>query len=263
MTPPAITTTAWLILTPLVLLGLGAIVVGYLRLRAGDEDRAGRWRWWLTLAVLVLLPLALFALLAEDVATDEGIRWDVSIMRWALDHHSGAAASILRLVTMTGNAVTVIAALSVVSIVLVRAGRRRQAVFLVTATIAAMIVNPLVKQVFQRARPDLIPHHPIGGYAFPSGHTMNSMSFAAALVVAFWHTRQRWLVATAAPAWAVVVALSRVYLGVHYPSDVVAGWALAVAVVGIVWLLFWRDLEAGHKRERRQGPVGPTQKGQA
>jgi len=71
-------------------------------------------------------------------------------------------------------------------------------------------------------------------------------------------TRWRWWLAIAAVAWAVAVGFSRVYLGVHYPSDVLAGWAIASCVVGIGWLLFWADL-----RPQRFASVAPGARSEA
>jgi membrane-associated phospholipid phosphatase len=82
--------------------------------------------------------------------------------------------------------------------------------------------------------------------AFPSGHATGSATLAAAAVIVAWSDRRwRWPVVIAAIAYAFAVGLSRVYLGVHYPADVVAGWALGTAWVITLWLV-WSKI-----RERR------------
>jgi len=70
--------------------------------------------------------------------------------------------------------------------------------------------------------------------AFPSGHATGSMAAAAALVVLAWPTRGRVAVLVAAAVLTVGIGISRVYLGAHYPADVVAGWCIAIAWVAVV-----------------------------
>jgi undecaprenyl-diphosphatase len=65
--------------------------------------------------------------------------------------------------------------------------------------------------------------------SYPSGHALVSAAFALALVIIARETRWRWRVGAAASAYVLAVGFSRLYLGVHYPSDVLAGWCLAVA----------------------------------
>ena len=85
--------------------------------------------------------------------------------------------------------------------------------------------------------------------AYPSGHATGSATLAAATILVAWHdTRWRWPMAFAAVAYAFVVGLSRVYLGVHYPADVVAGWALGTAWL-ITWWLAWSALRRGLERQ--------------
>src|SRR5690606_17364220 len=84
------------------------------------------------------------------------------------------------------------------------------------------------------------PLAPETSFSFPSGHAMQSMALATALLVLAWNTRWRWPVLLAGAAFTGIVGLSRVYLGVHFPSDVLAGWCASLAwAVGLA-LLFRR-----------------------
>ena len=85
----------------------------------------------------------------------------------------------------------------------------------------------------------IVPEH---NYSFPSGHAMGSMTLACVLVLLAWRTRARWAVLCAAAVFVVLVGMSRVYLGVHYPSDILAGWAAAIAwTIAVHVLLFHRN----------------------
>jgi undecaprenyl-diphosphatase len=66
-------------------------------------------------------------------------------------------------------------------------------------------------------------------YGFPSGHAMSSMSFIAALVILTWGTRWCWLVLLSGSLFVVTIGWTRLYLGVHFPSDVLAGWMVSLA----------------------------------
>jgi undecaprenyl-diphosphatase len=120
-------------------------------------------------------------------------------------------------------------------------GTRRwiDAFFWALATGGAALLNLLAKHGFARARPDLWPSiAPETSFSFPSGHAMQSMAVAAALVVLLWPTLARWPVLVLGAGFTLLVGVSRVYLGVHFPSDVLAGWAASLAWVAGLALLF-------------------------
>ncbi len=193
------------------------------------------------------------------IAEKENFDWDTPILRFMEHHQSGALTSIMKIATDTGRAEVVTVLLLGVVIALLVARLRWHAAFLATATVLAMIMDAVLKPVFERPRPGVFPQLvPERYWSFPSGHTMSAMGFAVALAVVFLHTKRRRLVILAAVLYAVAVGVSRVYLGVHYPSDVVAGWALSLAVVAVVWLLFWNRLEPS-PGARLDGPeAGPA-----
>src|SRR5207248_6823157 len=95
---------------------------------------------------------------------------------------------------------------------------------------------------FRSARPHLwTSPAPASGYGFPSGHAMASMGLLAALAFLAWPTRLRWPVLILAADAVALIGFSRLYLGVHYPSDVVAAWTAALAwVVGLRLILLAR-----------------------
>jgi undecaprenyl-diphosphatase len=77
--------------------------------------------------------------------------------------------------------------------------------------------------------------------SFPSGHAMASMALAVALIVLLWPTRWRYPMLLGGIFFTIMVGLSRIYLGVHYPSDVLAGWVASLAwVMGLSRVLYGR-----------------------
>ena len=122
-----------------------------------------------------------------------------------------------------------------IALVLVRRGMRRQAAFLALSLSTAVLVNLLIKAIVRRQPP--------GGdvrlveaahYSYPSGHTMSTTAFALALVAIAWPTRWRWPVLAGGVALALTMGFSRAYVGVHWPSDVLAGWLMGFVVVAVV-----------------------------
>lgn len=120
--------------------------------------------------------------------------------------------------------------------------KQPHAAFFVSASFTgAWALNIVTKAMFHRVRPALWESPlPEGDYSFPSGHAMLSMALATALVFLAWPTRLRWPVLVCAVPAVIGVGLSRLYLGVHFPSDIVAGWcASLIWVMGVYWIV-WR-----------------------
>ena len=83
---------------------------------------------------------------------------------------------------------------------------------------------------------NVVPVH-TGFDSFPSGHALNSSTLATAIILMTWGDRRwRWPVAAAAICYTLLVGVSRLYLGVHFPVDVIAGWCLGIAWTLLVWL---------------------------
>lgn len=106
---------------------------------------------------------------------------------------------------------------------------RREAILLGATVMSGWLVDVLLKAVFERPRPTIVPHlMEAGGNSFPSGHSFNSAVVYIAMALAFAaispRRAVRWTIIAAALGLTLLIALSRIVLGVHYPSDTIAGW---------------------------------------
>jgi membrane-associated phospholipid phosphatase len=215
---------------------------------APSEERPSTWRSWaarqsqrgsdpqfqlqLVLFALSLGALMLFAKLAEDYLDREAItRWDVEFSRWLHLHSSAALVSLFKVVTYAGNA-AFLAVLALAAVLfLLRRRALNEAVLLCVGVVGIEAVNALLKLAFHRPRPELAYVH-LDTYSFPSGHAAGSSAIYAILLYLLARERGWGVRIACALAWlgiVGVVAFSRLYLEVHYLSDVLAGISLGTA----------------------------------
>lgn len=193
---------------------------------------------------LLLGALYLFGSLAGEVYEREGFFFDGPLLTFLDTHQTPALTAAAQFFSFVGS-VYLLGPLGLLLVATLVAwlGRRsrRTVIFLVLGAGGAVALNYLFKAVFARTRPELYPQlSPVGGYSFPSGHTMASTAFFLTLYLILRQLRPRLAPAVGAlglllsVAIPVAVGVSRMYLQVHYPSDVLAGWALSSAwVLGV------------------------------
>ena len=144
---------------------------------------------------------------------------------WFL-HHTGKAAVAAPMTALAG-------------LWLWKSGRGNAGLCLVLSALLATLNMQLVKYWVQRPRPMLWPRLiEEGGFSFPSGHSSFAAAAAVCLMLVFRAAPHRRAVWAACVLWAVAMGVSRVYLGVHYPSDVWAGWGNGVMSALLVCGLF-------------------------
>lgn len=194
---------------------------------------------YLQLVLLALLGGALYGLgvVVEDyLSGDPLVQWDVEFSRWLHEHTSASLLSAFQVITLAGNVVTLALLTVAVALYLLRRARLNEAAVLCVAAIGIEIVNPILKLAFHRPRPELAFVH-LESYSFPSGHAAGSAAiYGVALYLLARYMRPRWQVLAAGGYVVLVGAIgfSRLYLEVHYLSDVLAGTAL-----GAAWSCAW------------------------
>jgi undecaprenyl-diphosphatase len=186
------------------------------------------------LAAAALSAIA-FAHIAEDYVTNDPlVRWDVSFARWLAGERSTVGIDFFRVVTFLGSPAVALAVGAVVCVVLYRRGRLVEAALLPLVLGGAELLNLILKLSFHRPRPD-VAFVNIDTYSFPSGHAMISTAAYGALAYLAWGRlrtpRARLALVFGTVAFVALVGFSRLYLGVHYLSDVLAGFA-----GGVFWL---------------------------
>jgi membrane-associated phospholipid phosphatase len=193
----------------------------------------------LSFALCVFLVASIgFAMLADEVRDGETLRQDEAILQMIHAQANQSLDSFFTIYTELGGVVAVAAATLFIVGYLYLKGFKYKALLLVFAMGGAGAANYILKFIFERARPDLWTHLvEETSFSFPSGHAMGSSAFAFGIVAILWNTKWRILALVGATAYIVSIGFSRLYLGVHYPTDIVAGWLLS-----LVWVVFVASL---------------------
>lgn len=204
----------------------------------------GRFRDYFPVALVVLAGgvLAawcgdLFLDLAELVRSESAVLRDIDhrIHRWAISHRSAGATRFFATVSAAGGPWGLAILVGAVVALLVARGRHRWAAYVAITSIGGGAINMELKRFFARARPELAEMlRETHGYSFPSGHSMGATVVFGALSYVAFRALESWPARSASLALAVTfvvaVALSRVYLGAHWISDVAAG-----VTAGLIW----------------------------
>lgn len=202
---------------------------------------------WSLVTLVGILAAVIFLELAEDVWLREGFSWDAPIMLAIHSLQTPTLDWIMKAITLVGSygaaLVTVIAAIWL--------GRRHcwaETVALLVSVIGAATLNSLLKLVFARPRPSVFPPLTVEHtYSFPSGHSITAVALYGFLAVLLWQNHRRgW--ALLSGAMIPLIGFSRIYLGVHYPSDVLAAMMLGtlwliLVLTGLAWHRHWKSIK--------------------
>ena len=120
----------------------------------------------------------------------------------------------------------------------------REALFLTVTMSTCGLAMPLLKNIFSRERPNFYRLIEISGYSFPSGHTTSATTMyltLAIILLSIMKKLNKYFVFSIAVLGIVIIGGSRIYLGVHYPTDVMAGICLGISIVSTVYCLYYSN----------------------
>jgi undecaprenyl-diphosphatase len=225
------------------------------RIRKAVETIAERLGPRLGLGLLAaVIVLALFAVLADEVREGGTQGFDDAVRMTVYGVASPRATAILHAVTQLGSPLFLLPMTIVASLIFLHVRRIRGAILLTVTMLGVTLLNWILKGIFQRPRP--LPFFGLTmptSSSFPSGHSLASFCFYGALgALVAARIRARWLRWTVRAAAGVVIAcvgFTRIYLGVHYASDVIAGYAAA-----FVWVLTVASADRVFRPADKPGP---------
>jgi membrane-associated phospholipid phosphatase len=206
--------------------------------------------WWrspaVVLAAACLGLIALFTCLAAAVVHGETRPFDRAVRDWVFAHRAPWSVSVARGVTLLGDPITLIVLAGIAALALARAGARVRPLLIAALPFCVSITTTALRNQFQIPGPPSRLVSPIA-IGFPSGHTLGST--ALAIVVGYVLARERvggqgarllgWMIALVVP---LAVAISRLYLDMHWASDVIGGWLIGAAYACAVIALYGQAL---------------------
>ncbi|MGY3779333.1 phosphatase PAP2 family protein [Isobaculum melis] len=195
-----------------------------------------KWTW----GISWLLPLSLFSFIAFNIQKNTALRqqFDTTITSWVRGNMTDLKTTFFKSLTQLGNPLVVVLLSAVIVLFLLKKKEITVSLWFVqNMALGAGLLNKIMKEIFRRPRPDLTHLVVEKSWSFPSGHSMASMMFFGSLIYLSYQTIQnRWLKTSLiclASIMILMIGISRIYLGVHYPSDILGGYLLA-----LTWLCF-------------------------
>jgi membrane-associated phospholipid phosphatase len=204
------------------------------------------------------LPLSIFTGLAILVCQHrDGLFWDVSILQALHGTNRPLLDRIAIELTPLGIWWGVLPVALAIGAVLVYQRKWRSVLYLEITLMGTASLTFVAKLLFHRVRPYLWENVPLmHQYAFPSGHAMTSLALAILVVVLTWNSRWRWVAVVGGGLFVASIGWTRLYLGVHYPSDILGGWLLETAWAALSILLI--QPPPFYEGDREQLPEIPT-----
>ncbi|MEP6638354.1 MAG: phosphatase PAP2 family protein [Chloroflexota bacterium] len=191
--------------------------------------------------VIALVAMLCFAFIADRIYDREAFALDAVANPFLHAISSPALDVVMNGITTLGSVPFVGVVFVVAMVILLARDKRADALFLAVAIGGSVALNSALKLLIERPRPMLPWAHVLPDYSFPSGHSMNSLVFYLALAVLTWINvgrRAGGVAVIVALVIAIAVGFSRIYLGYHYLSDVVGGFAAGLAWLFIVSIAF-------------------------
>lgn len=185
------------------------------------------------MVVLALVAIVLTEAVVHHKALGE---LDGPFRDWVIDHRNGFLTDVMVNASRFGSTPSLIVFALAAAAWLAWRGRKADSLLIVGGAAGAFLLVPVLKAVIERPRPALSDHVVfVNSWSYPSGHSLNSMAVLGLLTVLAMRERpgavRRTLLAVLGVFLVIAVGFSRVYLGVHWPSDVLAGW-----LIGVLWL---------------------------
>ena len=202
-------------------------------------------------ATVFTLSFLAFINLSSDIIRKVQWTLDNKLLTFFYTHRTPVLTTVMKSISMFGFEIPIVLGVAIFIVALIRKYRKEAFVFALVVGMAP-VIDGILKRVIQRPRPPFFPLVSAGSYSFPSGHALTSFVFYATLTYfIYYFTKNKRLTAISAICFSLLILLigiSRIYLGVHYPTDVLTGWLIGLCWLSGVFLVIYR-----HGRRSRIG----------
>ena len=187
---------------------------------------------WILFAITAILAIVI----AINVKNGKILGLDLNIYKFFSENIiNDKLTPIVKVITHIGGA-KIVFVLTVLAIILIKGLKNK--LFLLTGVVGTAGLNVVLKHIIQRERPNINRLIPEKGYSFPSGHAMMSMAFYGMLIFLIFkyvkNTALKWTLIVILTILLSTIGITRIYLGVHYPSDVIGGFLVSLTYLFIL-----------------------------
>jgi undecaprenyl-diphosphatase len=207
------------------------------------------------ISVFCIIGFSLISLFISDHKINS---FDRTVMAKIQGLESPALTSVMKLLTFIGSTPFVIVlTLCLIFFLYKVLHHRLELILLIGALIGTGVLNEILKHVFHRTRPHLHRLIEVTGYSFPSGHAMSAFTVYVILSFLLWrHIPSKWgrsLLIIFSVVMILGIGISRIYLGVHYPSDIIGGYLASGFWLAVAILFFQYYKEKGYNKRENRG----------
>ena len=187
---------------------------------------------WILCAITAILAIVI----TVNVKNGKILELDLNIYKFFSENIiNDKLTPIVKVITHIGGA-KIVFVLTVLAIILIKVLKNK--LFLLTGIVGTAGLNVVLKHIVQRERPNINRLIPEKGYSFPSGHSMMSMAFYGMLIFLIFkyvkNTALKWTLIVILTILLSTIGITRIYLGVHYPSDVIGGFVVSLTYLFIL-----------------------------
>lgn len=196
-------------------------------------------RWVVLFISIIILICIIENLLQNDIA-----KFDNTIYSFIANYISKPLTNIAIIITTLGSAYVI---LPICLILVVVFWKRVEGIFVSVNLGIAFVANQILKRIVARPRPEIYRIVEEAGYSFPSGHSMVSMAFYGLIIYLIYKKVKnpyiKWITCISLTILILLIGLSRIYLGVHYASDVIAGFCISIAYLSLFTHIISQKIE--------------------
>lgn len=190
-----------------------------------------------SIILLTIVPALMFIILSQYLIKQKLAGFDSMIYKYLAMYISSKATFFMRFISDCGSALSMISISVIIILALIKNKKYKwYGAIIAINLLSTWLLSEAIKLMFQRPRPEILRLAAAGGFSFPSGHSMTSISFYGLLAYLCYmgikNKLGKYIAAVFLSFLVILIGISRVYLGVHYASDVLAGFS-----AGLVWLM--------------------------